>query len=348
MSFTRHPQNPLIRPRDVRPSRPDFDVIGVFNAGATLYDGETLLLLRVAERPRMSEPDAVYYPHLTAEGQWVVDKIDRRDPQYDLSDPRLIIRHADQQVLLTSISHLRLARSTDGLHFTVESSPWLSPEPPYENYGVEDARITKIGETYYVNYSAVSELGVGTALVSTTDFIHLTRHGVILPPPDRDVTIFPEMIDNQYVCYHRPMPTGIGKPNIWLATSPDLRHWGEHRIVLQAQRGGWDSARVGGGAPPVRTDQGWLSIYHAADEQNRYALGAFLTPLDAPGHIIARSRQPILSAEASYETSGFFPNVVFTCGVVIQDGVLRVYYGASDEVIAMAEAPVQDVLADLA
>ncbi len=342
--FARHPNNPLITARDLQPSRSDFEVIGAFNAGATTYNGEILLLVRVAERPLSTSPDTILCPHLDADGALTVERIQRDDPTFDTSDPRQIFDKRTGEVWLTSMSHLRLARSSDGVHFTVADQAWLKAEPPYESFGVEDARITKIDQRYYVNYTAVSRAGIATALVSTTDFAAIQRHGLIFAPSNRDVTIFPERINGQYVCYHRPMPGDFASLNIWIATSPDLMHWGELNLVLQSEPGG---SRVGGGAPPIKTDQGWLSIYHFADPQNRYSLGAFLTPLDAPGHIIAQSTQPVLAAEQPYETDGFFGNVVFTCGAVVDGDTLRLYYGASDDSIALAEASISALIDSL-
>jgi beta-1,2-mannobiose phosphorylase / 1,2-beta-oligomannan phosphorylase len=346
MVLVRSDQNPLLTPRDVQPSRPDFEVIGVFNAGVTTFGDEILLLLRVAERPIQTDPGQVLFPQMAADGQLTVQAVARGDSRYDASDPRLVRDLQSKDVTLTSISHIRLARSSNGLHFKVDDQPWLSAEPPYESFGVEDARVSQIDGVYYVNYSAVSPYGISTSLAATRDFEGIDRYGVILPPSNRDVVIFPEKIDRQYVCYHRPMPSLLGRLNIWIATSPDLRHWGEHRIVLESG-GGWESGRVGGGAPPIRTERGWLSIYHAADPNDRYCLGAFLTPLDEPSRVIARSRQPILVPAAPYETNGFFPNVVFTCGALLRGDELLVYYGASDDVIALARSPLEEVLSSL-
>lgn len=342
--FVRHPLNPLISPRDVKPSRPDFEVIGTFNAGAVAYDGETILLVRVAERPIATSPDVILCPHLDADAQLTVAAIRRDDPAYDTSDSRLVRHRASGDLYLTSISHLRLARSRDGVHFTTADRPWLQAEPPYETFGIEDARITPIDGSFYVNYTAVSPAGIATALATTPDFASIERRGLIFAPSNRDVTLFPEKIGGQYICYHRPMPGMFARMNIWLATSPDLLHWGELRLVLEAPAGG---GRIGGGAPPIRTDAGWLSIYHDADASNRYTLGAFLTPLDAPGQISARSHAPIFAPEAPYETRGFFGNVVFTCGVVAAGDRLRLYYGAADEHVALAEASVSELIASL-
>lgn len=345
--FIRHPANPLISPQDVSASRPDFEVIGTFNAGATTYRGETLLLVRIAERPISTSPDTILCPYLDAHGVLTTFAVKRDDPDYETHDPRSVKNLRTGDLWLTSISHLRLARSQDGVHFTVEPNAWLQGEPPYETFGVEDARITEIEGHFYINYTAVSPFGIATALVSTSDFVNIKRHGLIFAPSNRDVTIFPEKINGQYLCFHRPMPGGFARLNIWSATSPNLFHWGDLRLVLESKPGDWEGGRVGGGAPPVKTEHGWLSIYHAADERDRYCLGAYLTALDAPGTIIARSRQPIFEPEALYETAGFYGNVVFTCGAVVVGERLRVYYGAADERIALAEASIADVIAAL-
>lgn len=345
--FTRHPKNPLISPGDVLPSHPDFEVIGTFNAGVTTYQDETLLLVRVAERPISPSPEIILCPYLEEDGGLALHAIKRDDPDYDTNDPRAVRNNKTGDMWLTSISHLRLARSRDGVDFTVADHAWLEGEPPYEAFGVEDARITEIEGRYYVNYTAVSPFGIATALVSTADFRSITRHGLIFAPSNRDVAIFPEKVNGQYLAYHRPMPGGFARLNIWIADSPDLLHWGNLRYVLESKPGDWEGGRVGGGAPPVKTEYGWLSIYHAADERDRYCLGAFLTALDAPERIIACSRRPIFEPEAPYETHGFYGNVVFACGAVAQGDTLRVYYGAADERIALAEVSIKALVEKL-
>jgi predicted GH43/DUF377 family glycosyl hydrolase len=345
--FVRHPANPLITPQDVKPSQPDFEVIGAFNAGAALFNDEVILLVRVAEKPAQSPNGVVLAPHLSPEGELVIRQIPRDDARYDISDPRQVHDRLTGEVLLTSISHLRLARSKDGIHFSIDEQPWLTAQPPYEEFGVEDARITCIDDTYYVNYTAVSHYGIATALVSTRDLRHIERHGLMFPPANRDVTLFPQQINGMYVCYHRPMPGTLGSMNIWSAASPDLQHWGQHQRVWETKADGWEAGRVGGGAPPILTERGWLSIYHAADRQQRYCLGAFLADHDDPARIIAYSKQPVLTPQAPYERAGFFSNVVFTCGLVEQNGILRLYYGAADERIALAEIPLSHLLEHL-
>lgn len=346
--FIRHPQNPLITPSMVKPSRPGFEVIGAFNAGVTRFGAETLMLIRIAERPIADEPDVFLCPHLGRDGALAVKRIRRDDPLYDTSDPRIIRGRGSGETYLTSISHLRLARSSDGIRFSVDDRPWLSAGDALETYGIEDARVTPIDGRYYVNYSVVSPYGIATGLVSTADFAQIDRHGVIFPPSNRDVVIFPQKINGLYAAYHRPMPGEFGAYCIWSATSPDLVHWGGHGLVLEGGAGGWEAGRVGGGAPPLWTERGWLSIYHAADRDNVYCLGAFLTPHDDPDRVIGRSREPIFRPEADYEVRGFFGNVVFTCGALLDGGTVRLYYGAADDSMALAEAPVDAVLDALA
>lgn len=341
--FARHSLNPLIEPADVQPSQEGWEVLGVFNAGAAKYSEETILLLRVSERPVAHDAAWIACPALNEHGEIALHYIRQNDPDWDTRDPRMLRQRSTGDVYLTSLSHIRRARSKDGLHFAIDMQPWLAAQTPLEAFGVEDARITLIDETHYVNYSSVSPHGIATMLASTRDFEQVERLGVIFPPSNRDVTLFPAQIGERYVAYHRPMPGEFGRYSMWLATSPDLVHWGGHQPVLEGL-GGWEARRVGGGAPPLWTPDGWLVIYHAADRHNRYCLGAFLAAHDDPGRILGRTTEPILSPEANYETHGFFGNVVFTCGALVEAGLLRVYYGAADERIALAEAPLETVL----
>lgn len=341
--FTRHPLNPLLSPQDITPSQYGWQVLGVFNAGAARFGDETILLVRVAERPQPTEDGWVACPYMDEDGQIQLRRIRQSDPDWDCSDPRIARQRSTGAACLTSISHIRRARSRDGLHFTVDARPWLVASTALEAFGVEDPRVTPLDDAFLINFSAVSPHGIATMMVSTRDFERTERTGVIFPPSNRDVTLFPAQINGKYAAYHRPMPGEFGRYSIWLATSPDLVHWGEHRVVLDGV-GGWEAGRVGGGAPPIWTPEGWLVIYHAADRDNRYCLGAFLAAHDDPGHILFRAPNPIFRPEADYETMGFFGNVVFTCGALLEHGIVRLYYGASDERIALAEAPLESLL----
>ena len=172
-------------------------------------------------------------------------------------------------------------------------------------------------------------------------------HGMIFPPHNKDCAIFSEIIGGRYFALHRPSSPEIGGNYIWLAESPDLKHWGAHRCLARTRPGMWDSARVGAGAAPIRTPEGWLEIYHGADRQPRYCLGALLLDLEQPWKVLARSDQPIMEPLAEYEQTGFFGNVVFTNGHVVDGDKLTVYYGASDSVICGAHFSIREILASL-
>lgn len=346
MSVSRSPKNPIIEPKDVKPSNPDFEVIGVFNPGVARFKDEVILLLRVAERPISTHPDIVLAGVYDAtQGNIVLKKFSRDDSENDFSDPRLITR--PNETYLTSISHLRLARSKDGTKFQIDDTPAIAPANEYEAFGVEDTRITLIDDTYYITYVAVSHFGVTTALASTKDFKSYNRHGVIFCPENKDVLLFHEKINDKFYAMHRPISPLFKKQEIWLAESPDLTSWGNHRYLMSPQPELWDEAKVGASAVPFKIDAGWLEVYHGADRNNRYCLGAVLLDAEQPWKVLARSQKPILEPKTDYEIEGFFGNVVFSCGLLHEDNKLKVYYGVADTAICYAEIPLQDVLDNL-
>jgi predicted GH43/DUF377 family glycosyl hydrolase len=335
----------------VPPSRPELDVVGVFNPAVIRYQGDVLLLLRVAEAARPVSAREVTAPmYNPATGSLEVKRWRRDAEGVEASDPRIVT--VDGRTWLTSVSHLRVARSTGGIHFEVETTPALSPATAYESFGIEDPRITLVDGTYWINYTAVSPHGISTALASTTDFRTFQRHGIIFPPNNRDVTIFPERINGHYAALHRPMPEGIGQPAIWVASSADMISWGSHRLVASPRDGSWDDAKIGGGAVPLRVHAGdtdaWLAVYHGVTSSPpAYSLGALLLDARDPARVIARSSEPILSPEAPYEREGFFGGVVFTCGLLAGGDLVRIYYGAADGVTAVADLSLDEILAGM-
>ena len=344
--INRFDNNPIITASHVRPSRPDFEVMCAFNAGAARYNGKVILLVRVAERPipRPGYVATATMNPVTKQIEPVYVKCD--DPDLKLDDPRLFFYKGI--MFLTSISHLRLAESSDGRHFTVAETPALAPDNQYETYGMEDPRITFIDGWYYINYSAISLLGVVTSLLRTKDFKNYERLGIIFGPDNKDIAIFPEKINGRYYAFHRPSMKHLGIPSVWLASSDNLLDWGRHEFVIGPRAGYWDCERVGCGAAPIRTAQGWLELYHACDSNTRYCTGALLLDLNEPWKVIARSEEPFLFPEASYETTGFLPNVIFHNGLVDNgDGTLTLYYGAADDKMCGATVRVADILASL-
>jgi beta-1,2-mannobiose phosphorylase / 1,2-beta-oligomannan phosphorylase len=344
-------ENPILTPAMVRPSRPDLEVVGVFNPGVIRHENEVLLLLRVAEAPLRETAGEVAAPTFdAATGRLEIRRWAGDAAGLDASDPRMVV--LDGRTWLTSISHLRIARSSDGIRFDVEPSPALSAATELESFGLEDPRITLLDGTYWINYTAVSPHGIATALASTRDFRSFVRHGIVFPPPNRDVTIFPERIGGRHAALHRPMPEGLGTPAIWIAWSPDLMDWGGHLPVARARPDRWDDLKVGGGAVPFRVkdgaQEGWLAIYHGVRRSPlEYALGALLLDARDPARVLARSREPILRPEAPYEREGFFGGVVFTCGVLAEGDTVRVYYGAADGVTAVADLSLAAILGGL-
>jgi len=338
----RFPENPLLLPKDVRPSAEGLQVICLLNPGVFSFAGKTWLLVRVAESIKQVEGWA-FIPVLNDEGKLEILEVPLNDPDLIATDSRIF----NYQGLdyLTTVSHLRLLSSTDGVHFTEDKDyPGLFGKGKLERYGIEDCRVSFLESLYYLTYTAVSDSGVGVGLQTTADWKHFERKGMILPPHNKDVAIFEERINGKYFALHRPSSKDIGGNYIWLAESLDGLYWGNHKCIVKSRPGMWDSARVGAGAAPIRTEQGWLEIYHGATAEHRYCLGAFLMDLEDPTVIIARSIEPIMVPTENYELSGFFGFVVFTNGHVVNGDELTIYYGAADEFACGAKFSIREIL----
>ena len=320
------------------------EVLCLLNPGVFRYQGKTFLLVRVAERPlpvegKVSVPTGV-------DGRVNVEEFSLDDPQLDLSDPRIIVH--GKRSFLSSLSHLRLLGSDDGIHFPAGQARFFFGENEHEAYGIEDCRVATMSDgRFALTYTAVSSAGYGVGLRLTRDWQTFEHLGMIIPPANKDCAIFEEPIGGQYACLHRPSGVIVGGNDIWLGWSPDLRHWGRHVCIARTRPGHWDSARIGAGAAPIKTDAGWLAIYHGADHQHRYCLGALLLDLDNPSRVLARSDAPLMEPETDYERKGFFGEVIFTNGHVLDGDTLTIYYGAADSVICCAQASVRDILRHL-
>ncbi|MBO0952645.1 glycoside hydrolase family 130 protein [Fibrella forsythiae] len=333
-TLQRYSDQPVLTTTDVKPYGDGFEVLGAFNPAACRFGDEILLLLRVAEAPSPAA-GRLHVPIVeTINGNSVLTVKSFPEPEGPY-DPRVV--SLDGQTYLTSLSHLRLARSHDGIHFTIDEKPFMFPARPDEAFGLEDARITRIDDTYWITYTAVSANGPGVGLAKTTDFVHVERVGMVLPPPNKDACLFPERVDGNLVMLHRPMVSDIGKPSVWICESPDGIHWGNHRYVFGAAGSAWDYLKIGAGPEPVRTDEGWLVLYHGASEQHEYALALALLSINDPGQLLDRSTAPLLTPELIWEREGFFPNVVFSNGWVSKGpNEWWVYYGAADSGVGLA------------
>jgi len=347
MEVLRSNKNPIIKPEDVKPSRPDFKVICVFNCGVIRFNGEILLLMRVAEVPECDCKDIVRVPLLNEKTNLVFTKeFYKADNNIDYSDPRVI--KTPEKNYLTSISHFRIARSKNGIDFKIDEKPAMFPEKIYERFGIEDPRITEIDGKYYIGYSAVSDItGITVCLASTFDFISFKRHGIIFLPDNKDFALFPEKIGGKYYALNRPSSTEFGMKDIWISQSDDLLSWGNHKILMTGDEGFWDDGSIGCGAVPFKIKEGWLEIYHGASKDGKYCLGAILLDTDDPSRIISRNENPIIEPEESYEKNGFMNNVIFTCGSLHENGIVKIYYGAADKYIAYAEIKLKEILEKL-
>ncbi|ALM47851.1 glycosidase [Flavobacterium psychrophilum] len=340
----RFAQNPLLSPKDIPSSSDGLEITCLLNPGVFTFQDKTWLIVRVAERPHQKE-GIISFPVLTQTGSITIMEIATDDPQLVATDARVInYRGSDY---LTTLSHLRLMCSDDGVTFyEPENYPLLVGEGLLETFGIEDCRVTLIEGTYYLTFTSVSDNGVGVGLRTTNNWKQFDKHGMILPAHNKDCAIFEQRINGLYYALHRPSSVDIGGNYIWIASSPDCVHWGNHKCIIKTRKGNWDSKRVGAGAAPIKTEKGWLEIYHGANENHQYCLGAFLLDLNDPSKVVARTEDPIMVPTADYEISGFFGNVVFTNGHIVEpDGdTVRVYYGASDEFVCGANFSITEIL----
>jgi len=342
----------LLRPADVQPRFERFEVVGTFNPAAIDFDDGVALLVRVAERPSETRKGYVALPYWNwRQGGVAIDW--RREDEVEPIDPRMVRIKSSGQIRLTFLSWLLVAFSRDGLTIDSFGEEAFLPANRYETFGVEDARLTRIDDRFYFTYVAVSEHGVVTSLASTSDFKSFERHGIIFCPENKDVVLFPEKIDGQYVALHRPsLESHFGTPEIWIARSPDLCHWGSHRRLLGSEVA-WATAKIGGGTPPIRTDQGWLTLFHGhvspdtGEGVGAYVAAALLLDLDQPERMIGFSARPVMVAEQEFERSGFLPDIVFPTVLVRREDHLLVYYGAADTATGVAQYALNDLLSSV-
>ena len=301
----RHPENPILSPEDFPYGPADV----VFNCGQTMFEGKTLLLVAV---------------------------ILRNHPT-----PRI-----------------HVATSEDGVHFDIREEPFITrlEEEPFHSLDTWpiDPRVTRIGDTYYIIRPGNSQAGCIAFLEKTTDFVTREFVDIVSLPSNRVPCLFPEQVGGSYVRLdrpynHSPQPGGVRHElgNIWISYSPDLVHWGRHRFLM----GGfshWNWVKVGP-TPPIKTEAGWLEIFHGVTENcstTRYSLGAMLLDLDDPSRIAGRMESYILTPETDYEWMGRVPDVVFACGAIadLEERRLRVYYGAADTRICLAEGDLDEII----
>ena len=269
-----------------------------------------------------------------------------------------VVKHEGKYIMvfrshkLNGRSILGIAVSNDGYTFEVNDRPFMIPSTEgifkeYEAYGVEDPRITFMDGEYLITYSAYSRHGVRIGLAKTKDFKSIERISLITESDYRNVVIFPEKFGGLYARLDRPH-SEISPWSIWISYSPDLKYWGESKLIMKPLQYHWDEMKIGPGVPPIKTSRGWLSIYHGVFptmDGSVYRLGVALHDLEDPSKIIAVGDEWILQPEEVYEITGYVHNVVFTCGAVPEDdGSVKIYWGGADKVMCMGTANLEDLV----
>jgi beta-1,2-mannobiose phosphorylase / 1,2-beta-oligomannan phosphorylase len=350
----------LLSPEDVKPTREDMKVIGVFNPAAIrVNNDEIVLMVRVAETCVSTRDGHFFSPKYIRDG----DKTGLHIECFPvvLEHDGDVRKFLDDRgfMRLAFISHLRMVKlDSSGFNVTfIDNEPTFVPENIDEEYGVEDPRLEYINGRYYMTYVGVSkEMGITTALASTTDFKNFTRHGIIFNQENKDVIVMPEKFKKGYCAIHRPVARHqFASPNMQVAFSPDLFHWGQHKLLITARPGKWDGAKIGGGTNVVKTEKGWLEIYHGVekiaphDPIGVYKAGALLLDLEDPSKVLARSKVPILSPDEDAEKEGFVRNVIFPTGAVMdKDGEnLILYSGGADTFVTATQVSMREIFDSL-
>lgn len=266
---------------------------------------------------------------------------------------------------MSGLSHLSVARSRDGeTNWSIDPTPLMAarPDMPSEGWGFEDARVVWVEEkqafaitcTCYGPGDDTMPSGPAVYLAFTKDFRSVEHHGILMPPDDKNSALLPERVNGDWILFHRPTVAGnldFARGGVALSRSPDLATWSRPEAVMQPRDGAWwDSWKIGIGPPPIKTDQGWLLIYHGVKHNIAgavYRVGLAMTALDDPARLTHRAPQWVLGPKESYERIGDVDNVVFPCGVVIDEATrkLSLYYGAADTVIGLATAELDELIA---
>lgn len=370
----------LIKPEMIKPSSRYFKVTGVLNPGATRDSkGNVVLYVRVIEE-LIKKSDQKYYfsPRLVGSDKYQV-KIDKfsKDLVDYASDLDFVFKDGTKR--LTFISHLRkVVLDKSGFKIkSIEQKPSFYGIHSDGELGVEDARITKIGDSYYMTYVTLSRHeNVSSNLAVSKDLKKWKRLGIIFGEQDKDVVLFPEKIKGKYVVFDRPEGNfSFTPPHIWAAFSKDLIAWGKLDALNLSKKGDWDYERVGAGPPPIKTEKGWLFIYHGVMTQISskniervvkrmniteemagvlrtndaiYCVGAALLDLKNPKHIISKTKVPLLfpirKNEISVEEN---KRVIFATGLVRDEDYVLIYSGAGDRYVTVKRIALNNILKKL-
>jgi beta-1,2-mannobiose phosphorylase / 1,2-beta-oligomannan phosphorylase len=343
----------ILKKTDFKPSTKGYRVVGAFNPGVLkLKNGDYLIYVRIAEKPKIWRKDGYYYsPRFVGNKEFKLklDRFSKKEIAH-LNGSSGFNLH-DGTARLTTISHLRRVYvDKDGFTIKkIEQEPAFYGTAKYGELGIEDPRITKIKGRYIMTYVSLSKFNsISTACAISETGRKWHREGIIFRHQNKDVVLFPEKIKGKYVAFHRPEGNlDFSLPHMWISYSKDLEYWGEDKSVLISERA-WDSSRVGAGAPPIKIKQGWLEFYHGVKfnekDEKLYCAGIALFDLNKPNKLLARSPQPFLVPHLKKETNGFMKNVLFPTAAFLDKDSIFLYSGGADEVVIFRKINLKFVL----
>ncbi len=258
-------------------------------------------------------------------------------------------------------TNMGVAFSDDGINWEVQNKPWIEVVDDPEIIRFYDPRLTVIDSKCYMCFAVDTRHGVRGGILETEDFDSYNILNMTIPD-NRNMVLFPEKINGNFVRLERPFPEYSRgyqeKFDVWLSQSPDMRYWGDTELVLGTEDVPFANAKIGPGAPPIKTEKGWLTTFHAVRKVDRelfawhpnwskeYYGGLMLLDLENPSKVIGMYNEPLLKPEEKYELEGFRGSVIFPGGMILEDsGEVKIYYGAADTVEALATADVGDLLA---
>ncbi len=341
----------LLKSEDFKPSLRGVKIDGIFNPAAIrLPNKKIILYVRVAERPIRKGKRGC--PIIVEKDKY---KFEEHTNYEILAQKENIIYLRDGVCRLLNLSHFRkVILNKDGFEIKkINQRPVFTGLPIESNLGVEDPRIVKIGKKYLMTYVSVStENGVSTSLAVSEDLKNWRRQGIIFRKQNKDVVLFPEKINGEYVALHRPEGFfSFSKPAIWISYSKDLVYWGKEKSILYPREDSWDNMRIGAGSPPIKTKKGWLVIYHGVEgsfKKRVYRAGSFLLSLKNHEKVLARTprNKAFIEPLKPYEKKGYLSNVVFPTGVVedLNGKDLLVYSGGADSIISVKKIPIKSFL----
>ena len=249
------------------------------------------------------------------------------------------------------VPHIYLGRSRDGLHwdFDPEKIPFTDEKgEPFMPIYAYDPRLVRVDDTYYIMWCQDC-YGPSIGIAKTTDFRTFTRIENPFLPYNRNAVLFPRKINDSYVMLSRPCDNGhTAFGDIFISESRDMEFWGRHRHVMGRSENWWENLKIGAGAAPIETTEGWLLFYHGVVNTCNgyvYSIGAAILDKDEPSKVLHRCSNYLLAPEEWYEERGFVPNVCFPCAALAdsETGRIALYYGCADSYVGVAYTTVQEV-----